>query len=152
MKQWFMFLLCTSFLHAHTLMLQTNDEGDGKLLIKGVFSTGETAAGALVKLKTLHDGQIVFEQRLPTLGELIAPIPSAPYEIILDGGSGHTVTRQGIAPPEGFKEVFHTTPAQSTAACSAVALLWALSGFLLVITIAFATYHLVRLRYRSNAP
>ena len=83
--------------------------------------------------------------------ETTVAMPNVPYEIILDGGSGHTVTRQGIAPPEGFKEVFRAAPAQS-ATCGAVALVWALSGLLLAITFAFATYHLVRLRYRSNAP
>ncbi|NCD11065.1 MAG: hypothetical protein EOL93_00815 [Epsilonproteobacteria bacterium] len=92
------------WLYAHTLLMHVGDNDDGTLSIKGEFSTGESAAGALVKLKILGSEEILAQQRLPDSSELVLEIPKIPYEIILDGGPGHQVRREGIAPKGGFEK------------------------------------------------
>ena len=88
---------------AHSLLLSAMDNEDGTITITGQFDTGATAQGAMVRLETPDGAEILFKQRLPEESELIVKIPERPYVIVLDGGPGHTVTRDGIAPAGGFK-------------------------------------------------
>lgn len=43
--------LLVSFLEAHTLMMNVANNGDGTITVVGEFSTGELAAGAMVRLE-----------------------------------------------------------------------------------------------------
>lgn len=97
-----MLLLVGSWLYAHTLLVNVIDNGDDSMTVVGEFSTGELAAGALVRLESLVSGEVLFRQRLPEESELTLPIPSEPYQVVLDGGPGHQVVRRGIPPKEGF--------------------------------------------------
>ncbi len=101
---WLMITIIPTLVWAHTLLLQVGDNDDDTLNIKGEFSTGEGASGALVKLRALGTQEILFQQRLPDSSELTVAIPKVPYEIILDGGAGHQVRRDGIAPKGGFEK------------------------------------------------
>lgn len=106
MKKIFIFLtICLSVsLYAHNLIVNVMDNGDNTITARGEFSTGEDAAGAMIRLESLISGNILFKQRLPQESELIINIPKEPYQIVLDGGSGHTIIKEGIAPIEGFNE------------------------------------------------
>jgi len=94
--------LLVSFLEAHTLMMNIANNGDGTITVVGEFSTGELAAGAMVRLESLVSGSTLFKQRLGVEGELAIPIPKEPYQVVLDGGPGHVIVKEGIAPAEGF--------------------------------------------------
>lgn len=92
------------YLFAHSLVLSLYDNNDGTISVVGEFNTGESAAGALVKLEAIHSGEILFQQRL-TDDEMVITIPKIPYKVILDGGEGHTQEKMGIAPQNGFEKV-----------------------------------------------
>ncbi|WP_026804076.1 hypothetical protein [Aliarcobacter lanthieri] len=98
-------LLTPLYVFAHSLVLYVDDNKDGTITIAGEFNTGESAAGALVKLEALHSGEILFQQRL-TDDEIIVDIPKIPYKIVLDGGGAdHQEEKIGIPPPNGFDKV-----------------------------------------------
>jgi len=88
--------------YAHTLLMNVINNDDNTITVHGEFSTGELAQGALIRLESLHSGAVLFKQRLPVESEVVIPIPKEPYQIVLDGGPGHTVVKEGIAPNEGF--------------------------------------------------
>ncbi|DAB33485.1 MAG TPA: hypothetical protein CFH82_10385 [Sulfurospirillum sp. UBA12182] len=105
MKKMMIFMLLLPFyLYAHTLVLSVFDNGDDTINIKGMFNTGESAAGAMVRLEALSSHEVLFEQRLSDESELVTKIPEVPYIIILDGGPGHSTKHEGIPPKEGFKQ------------------------------------------------
>lgn len=87
---------------AHSLLLNVFDNEDNTITVEGIFNTGESAAGALIMLEALNSGEILFKQRLLDDSELTIKIPKEPYKIILDGGEGHTIVKDGIAPLNGF--------------------------------------------------
>jgi len=97
-------MACTmaSFLQAHTLLMNLMNNDDNTITVHGEFSTGELASGALIKVESLISGTVLFQQRLPESSELIIAIPKEPYQVVLDGGPGHTIVKEGIAPLEGF--------------------------------------------------
>ena len=98
------FFLTTTLASAHSLLLSILDNEDGTITVEGMFSTGESAEGAKILIESLQTGRILFEQRLPEESELTINIPEEPYQIVLDGGPGHTTIKPGIAPPGGFAE------------------------------------------------
>lgn len=94
------------FVYAHSLVLNLDNNEDGTITVEGVFNTGQSAAGALIRLESLVSGEVLYKKRLPEESELIIKIPNEPYQIVLDGGPGHIVVKEGIAPSKGFtKEV-----------------------------------------------
>ncbi|WP_418186511.1 hypothetical protein [Aliarcobacter lanthieri] len=105
MKRVFLVLLlfCSS-LFSHSLVMNLYDNNDNTITVIGEFSTGEEATGALVKVESLISGEILFQQRLPKESELTIDIPKEPYQVVLDGGEGHTIVKDGIAPKEGFSK------------------------------------------------
>jgi len=100
------FLLVTQmYLFGHSLVLNVFDNGDNTITIEGIFNTGESAAGALVKIEVIDSGEILFKQRLSEDEDITVEIPQIPYNIILDGGPGHSAEKIGIPPKNGFKEI-----------------------------------------------
>ena len=97
-------LFVITTLYAHTLLMNVVDNEDNTITVIGEFSTGEKAAGALVRLESLVSGEILFKQRLPVESELTINIPKEPYQVVLDGGPGHTIVKEGIEPLEGFTQ------------------------------------------------
>jgi hypothetical protein len=97
-----MALCMATFLEAHTLLMNIMNNDDDTFTVRGEFSTGELASGALIKLESLISGNILFQQRLPASSELVIAIPKEPYQVVLDGGPGHSVVKEGIAPLGGF--------------------------------------------------
>ncbi|QDF28020.1 hypothetical protein [Halarcobacter anaerophilus] len=97
-------LLTATIAQAHTLLMNVINNEDNTVTVVGEFSTGDSAAGALIRFESLLSGKILFKQRLPEDSELTAEIPKEPYQIVLDGGPGHTIVKEGIAPLEGFEK------------------------------------------------
>lgn len=95
-------LLLPLSLYSHSLLLNIMDNEDGTIMISGAFNTGESAAGALVKVQAIESEEILFQKRLTNSDELNIKIPNVPYQIVLDGGEGHVVVKDGIAPKGGF--------------------------------------------------
>lgn len=104
MKKVFIFLSLVITLYAHNLIMNIIDNKDNTITIRGEFSTGEDAAGALIRLESLISGEVLYKERLPNESELTITIPKEPYQIVLDGGPGHTIVKDGIAPIDGFTE------------------------------------------------
>ncbi|MFV7791371.1 hypothetical protein ACNSOL_04285 [Aliarcobacter lanthieri] len=104
MKKIFMLLALAFSLYSHELILIVEDNKDNTITVAGEFDTGDSVAGALVRLESLVSGDILFQQRLPESQEVIVEIPKEPYRVVLDGGSGHSLIKAGIPPIEGFKE------------------------------------------------
>ncbi len=97
-------LYITINLYAHSLILNVLNNDDNTITIEGGFSTGEDAAGAMIRLELLSSGEVIFKERLPSQSELTVKIPKEPYQIVLDGGPGHTIIKDGIPPIEGYIE------------------------------------------------
>lgn len=93
-----------SLLFSHTLLLNVFDNEDNTIQVEGIFSTGEPAVGAQILLKSLANDQSLYKQRLPSEGELKIIIPKEPYQVILNGGPGHYIIKEGIPPLESFKK------------------------------------------------
>jgi hypothetical protein len=98
-------LVFINSLFAHSLVLDLFDNSDGTIQIVGGFNTGQNAAGALVKVESLVTGKILLSKRLPDESEITFKIPLEEYQVILDGGPGHTVIKKGIEPKGGFKKL-----------------------------------------------
>ena len=99
------FLLLTLDLFSHEIYLNVLDNKDNTITVSGDTSTGEDVAGALIKLESLINAQILFEERLPESSKLIISIPKEPYQIVLDAGPEEGVfVKDGIAPIEGFNK------------------------------------------------
>lgn len=101
-KSILVFLLISLNLSAHTLLMDVIDNEDNTITVVGAFSTGEKTVGALVKLESLTSGEVLYQKRLPDESELTIEIPKEQYQVVLDGGPGHTVVKEGFAPLEGF--------------------------------------------------
>lgn len=97
-------ILFSSSLFGHSLLMNVMDNEDNTITVAGEFTTGQLAPGAMLRLESLVNGNILFKQRLPESSELTVEIPKEPYQIVLDGGPSHQVVEKGIPPQEGFKK------------------------------------------------
>ncbi len=95
-------LIFAPSIYAHSLLLNVFDNEDNTITVEGIFNTGESGAGALIQLESIASGVILYEKRLSDDSELTFKIPSEAYKIILDGGPGHKVVKNGIPPKDGF--------------------------------------------------
>lgn len=110
MKKIFLILLMQITLNAHTVLINSIDNEDGTMEIVGMFSTGATTQGAMLKLQSLAKKEIIFQDRVPASGSVIVDIPKEPYSIILDCGPGHIIKKEGtIEPSEGFSKTVEYT-------------------------------------------
>ncbi|QKF66188.1 putative membrane protein [Arcobacter venerupis] len=88
----YIFLLISSYIYAHEIMMNVVDNKDNTVTVIG----GETIPGALIKFESLKTGEVLFKQRLPQESELTISIPNEPYQIVLDAGPGEKVVKDGI--------------------------------------------------------
>lgn len=100
----FILLICTqTVLFAHSVVLNIADNEDGTIEIFGGFSTGQSAAGAKLIIKSELDSKILYENRIPQSGILTVKTPKEPYKVLLDSGPGHRIEKSGeIKPLDGF--------------------------------------------------
>lgn len=105
MKKIILILVCIlnlTNINAHTLLMNVFDNEDDTITIEGQFSNGELAIGAMIRLESLNSGKVLYKKRLPDLSELTVSIPKEEYQIVLDGGPGHQIVKEGIEPLNGF--------------------------------------------------
>lgn len=95
-------LLIVTNTYAHTLIMNILDNEDDTITIVGEFSTGQKAVDAMIRIEALNSGDVLFQKRLPDAGELTLAIPKEPYQVVLDGGPGHQIVKDGIAPIQGY--------------------------------------------------
>lgn len=106
MKLFITILLLQLNIFAHTLVFDTIDNEDGTMEVIGMFSTGASAEGATVKIISLANSKVIFQERIPSTGSIIIDIPKEPYKLILDSGPGHKIERDGkIEPIGGFTNI-----------------------------------------------
>jgi len=96
-------LICT-ISYAHTLLMNVFENEDNTITVEGLYSSGKKTVGAMIKIESLISGQVLLKQRLPDSSEITIPIPKEPYQIVLDGGPGHIIVKEGIAPKEGYSK------------------------------------------------
>lgn len=99
-------LLIQNIVFAHTLILESFDNEDGTMEVTGAFSTGARAEGAEVRIESLISGEILYKKRLPQESSLIISIPKEAYQIVLDGGPGHQVVKEGLIKPKGGFSIY----------------------------------------------
>lgn len=87
---------------AHTPVLMIVDNEDGTLTAEGGFSTGASAEGIDLYVKTKKDGKILLQRKFPESSTIEIDIPNEPYYVIFDGGPGHKIVKDGVPPPGGF--------------------------------------------------
>lgn len=95
-------LIFQSSLFSHSLLLNVFDNEDDTITVEALFSTGEPALGAQIRLESIIDGKVIYKERFSNKSELTIGIPKQPYNIILDGGPSHKVIKEGIPPLKGF--------------------------------------------------
>jgi len=105
-------LLLATNIYAHTLIMNIIDNEDDTITIVGEFSTGQSAVDAMIRIEALNNGDTLFAKRLPDEGEITLDIPQEPYQVVLDGGPGHIIVKEGIAPLKGFTVVSSNTKAE----------------------------------------
>ena len=105
-------LLILTNLYAHTLLMNIFDNEDDTITIEGMFSTGQSAVDAMIRIEALSNGEILFQKRVPDEGEITLDIPQEPYQVVLDGGPGHIIVKEGIAPLKGFTVMSSNTKAE----------------------------------------
>ncbi len=94
-----------NFLFAHSVVLNIIDNEDGTMEVFGGFSTGQSAQGAKLIIKSELNSKILYENRIPNSGLLTMKIPKEPYKVILDSGPGHILEKSGnIEPKNGFNK------------------------------------------------
>jgi len=99
-----MSFLIPVFVFGHSLLLNVFDNDDNTISVEGIFNTGELAPGAEIRIESLLTGEVLYKARLPDESELIINIPKEPYQVVLDGGPGHQVIKEGIEPKDGFSK------------------------------------------------
>ena len=124
-----------TILFAHSPVLQISDNEDGTIEVFGGFSTGQSAAGAMLKIKSAIDpSKILFEQRVPKSGYLTIKTPNEPYTVLLDSGPGHRIEKKGtIQPKNGFEGINKKSLNMAFASTAGLSILFILSSILLYL-------------------
>lgn len=149
LKRIFFLLGIISFLFrglcfAHTPLLSVEDNNDGTITVVGGFSTGQDAAGFDILVKSRATAKLLWKGKMPEDSQMDIKIPNEPYNVIMDAGPLHVVTKQGPPPPGGFSIIANEAKKETTVDSfdfSTVAV-WAVvaSIFVFGISICFLKY------------
>ncbi len=97
MKKVFLFpVFCLSLLafsanaHAHSALLNCFDNADGTFTCQGGYSDGSSATGIRIVVKDAS-GNTLQEATLNADSEVVLPRPQQNFNVLFDGGSGHSV-------------------------------------------------------------
>ena len=98
MKKIFLILTATFItIFAHDeYFLNIIDNKNNTVTIIGYDDHKDGIEGTLIKLESLVNGTILYQERLPKESKIVVSIPKEPYQVVLDAGNG------GIAPKDGF--------------------------------------------------
>ena len=85
-----------SMAFAHTLFMTVEDNEDGTVAVRGIFSTGVASAWAEVRLED-EKSKVLWRGKTDDEGECIFKKPNVPYTIIMDAGPGpgHQAREEG---------------------------------------------------------
>ena len=89
-------ILLSRIVLAHSPYLMVVDNEDGTIDITAGYSNGASGAGVNILLKSKESGNILWQGRLDSLGEITCPKQKVPYIIVFDGGPGHVLEKEGI--------------------------------------------------------
>jgi hypothetical protein len=89
-------LILNSQAMAHTLFMTVEDNEDGTVTVRGMFSTGAIGTGIEVRLED-EKGKILWKGKTDNDGECTFKKPGVPYTIIMDfgPGPGHQAREEG---------------------------------------------------------
>ena len=104
MKKIFLILTATFItIFAHDeYFLNIIDNKNNTVTIIGYDDHKDGIEGTLIKLESLVNGTILYQERLPKESKIVVSIPKEPYRIVLDTGNGNILIKDGIVPKEGF--------------------------------------------------
>lgn len=138
------FFLLRGLCFAHTPLLSVEDNKDGTITVVGGFSTGQDAAGVDILVKSKATAKILWKGKMPEDSQMDIKIPDEPYNVIMDAGPLHVVTKQGPPPPGGFSIVASKEKKETTGDSFGLstAAVWAVvaSIFVFGIPICFLKY------------
>ena len=80
-------LILNTLAFAHILYMTVEDNEDGIVTVRGMFSTGAIAARVEVRLED-EKGKILWKGKTDDYGECTFKKPGVPYTIIMDFGPG----------------------------------------------------------------
>jgi len=86
--------LFASRVSAHTLVVFSDDNGDGTVTIEAVYSTQEIPVFAEARLEDA-EGNVLRKGRIDEDGLCTFKKPEVPYTIIVDAGPGHRAKVNG---------------------------------------------------------
>ena len=108
------FFLLRGLCFAHTPLLSVEDNKDGTITVVGGFSTGQDAAGVDILVKSRATAKILWKEKMPEDSQMDIKIPDEPYNVIMDAGPLHVVTKQGPPPPGGFSIIASKVKKETT--------------------------------------
>lgn len=82
-------LTASSFMFAHTAIMNCFDNADGTITCEGGFSDGSSASGVNFRLE--QNGNTIFENRFSEDSEITFDKPDSDYEAVFDAGEGHEI-------------------------------------------------------------
>ncbi len=88
------FMAASPFAHAHSALLNCFDNADGTFTCQGGYSDGSSATGIRIVVKD-SSGRVLQEAQLNADSEVILPRPQQDFNVLFDGGSGHSVEIPG---------------------------------------------------------
>lgn len=95
-------ITCVAIFAHDEYFLNIIDNKNNTITIIGDDDHKEGIEGALIRIESLFDGKILYQERLPKESKVVVAIPKEPYQVVLDAGNGNILIKDGIAPKEGF--------------------------------------------------
>ncbi|MBI1321379.1 MAG: hypothetical protein GC168_20845 [Candidatus Hydrogenedens sp.] len=92
-------LFCAAFpALAHTPFLMVSLTDAGQVRVEVGFSDGSTGEGLPIEFLSLDNGASLGKFTVPAEGVFEVPPPDVPYEVVLDAGAAHRVSKDGPLP------------------------------------------------------
>ena len=104
MKKFFLIfsITCVTIFAHDEYFLNIIDNKNNTVTIIGYDDHKDGIEGILIKLESLVNGTILYQERLPKESKIVVSIPKEPYQVVLDAGNGNILIKEGIAPKDGF--------------------------------------------------
>lgn len=141
------FFLLRGLCFAHTPLLSVEDNKDGTITVAGGFSTGQDAAGVDIWVKSRATAKILWKGKMPEDSQMDIKIPDEPYNVIMDAGPLHVVTKQGPPPPGGFSVVASKEKKETTGSSYSLSAGGVLAVIAVILVVAVASFFI---GYRSG--
>ena len=80
--------------HAHTPLCSCFDNGDDTITCEGGYSDGSSASGVAVRVES-PDGKVLLEGAMDGNSEFTFDRPGGDFNVVFDGGEGHSIVVPG---------------------------------------------------------